>query len=1659
MENNQKAYQIFSTFKSKYYEDKSEESTAKDGLKILDIDEEMKIIIQRINKKSKKSTTTRVKALQQMHETLKEKHESYFDSLIRLFVIVYEKIVTSENDVSVLSELQKCLEVFIEKGDKAIKKNFGLIFPYIYFASFELNKEVAGATRANLSKLLKDDTKIAKALFMFKDKYLALIHSIFDNPEQFIKDMGIYDEKEVNEIIYKKLLAMVWWSLARTLQLAKNLSPEEQEQLLQSIFGATLQSPDPLLLKMFSQYKNDYVVRTSLLNFVNILFTGNHTPGIDKAVLKKIVQAVAVNNLDDPNLSFQTFLWKDAFIVRLLECASSLKLDFSSIKKRFLSIVDNHAYGAEQAYYQNLDEALDIFLKEDKKSNESYFEEIIMAHFSAVLKDDLRFEVGAHYKAGFSLLVKQIQRVQSESKYSEEKEGKSKTGMTIESIAKSVLKSLIQLFFVNNNSSQKNLNVLSVNNIKHFPLHLCEFFQECFAAGIHQSFFDAFVSEFRVYVAEVFSNSLSNRNAVANVAILIKYFEKMLVKATDSSNESSLKFYSTVVYIPVKEFTHAYSAKIANLDDSSFPATLKELESLVGFVEDAFEDSFLTAQPIIYSQVAGSQSELESFLSAVQTDYQKLVVLDGIDASLIDPVNKDSFILWINEFLKSLYLFVDYEPIIQSFSSEMGKGFSGKLAQNLWTKVLMFSVEKPLVKKCAELARIYDESDSRNISELISLKSIKTLVFTKQLLKLPNFEFFLVKITQVLLKNNQMQFAVPVWIFSENDTQNSLITVTKQFSEFWKQCNKTELVASDLFKLKLHMSLAPLMPKEHFEESILTIFGLIKRLDPQTSYQTIADFVEDVHGLSEAQFHNAYELLLNDALQFDSENHNLKLTIKQLSQAITENNSHELTEQLHGTFASQFQKLFGKCEQIGWNNQFAVEALRVAMKPLTGVSWQRVFRNAFTDSSAEKASRIAMLTNLACQPSVINNYTSNKKRIFWSSIVYGNIMGYVIDLHSNEHQTFIEIMHAVIDQSMENTYLIVFVKKMLKQFLKDDSIEVSQKSKLINEVIRNFQQKLNTLKNTEDTNKLQSIAFNYKELVSGTPISGIVKYEEWRLWQQIYESDNYCLFVLINQVVNFKIGYGFKGEGNIKETDESAQKEFATSLARLIEQAQKLADSSAVRHIGLSLYLELISIALEKHDEAILAANSETLEKYLIEILGLAETNFTAPFSQNCFYQFLVLIRKLINVLEMFSENFETNVLKKISRYTFFLSTHAKNNQTLQFWTIPPEDFFNEIAETIARFALREISEVSIEEVFQVLEVDINCLKKSAFYLLQQFKKPFEFDRETVETVSRGDLTIDALVPFFPTHMQNILFNLSQSKVDVFTYFLYWTFALRLCNGQTESSRQKFFLFSTLFNDSPKVYNNLLTGIFTFFKNKKLNDREIFNLLDRVDFLAPESNWGDFINEQTKETFGVHLIFLFASLFPKNLRKWIEEEKKLANIAVVFLNYKINQAIFSKEIEKIELTQHEWKTPDFDIFVYKNTKEIAAVYFKDDNRLEVSLKVPDNYPVKLIDVSLSREAKITEAKANKWILMIKRMLTNQNYSIVDALVMWKNNIEKEFEGIDECAICYCIIHTTSKKLPTMPCKTCKKKFHTDCIHKWFQTSQKSECPLCKSQFL
>jgi hypothetical protein len=59
----------------------------------------------------------------------------------------------------------------------------------------------------------------------------------------------------------------------------------------------------------------------------------------------------------------------------------------------------------------------------------------------------------------------------------------------------------------------------------------------------------------------------------------------------------------------------------------------------------------------------------------------------------------------------------------------------------------------------------------------------------------------------------------------------------------------------------------------------------------------------------------------------------------------------------------------------------------------------------------------------------------------------------------------------------------------------------------------------------------------------------------------------------------------------------------------------------------------------------------------------------------------------------------------------------------------------------------------------------------------------------------------------------------------------------------------------------------------------------------------------------------------------------------------------------------------------------------------------------------------------------------------QNGRIWDGLSLWNTSLDKKFDGVEECYICFAVLHPGIYQLPKLTCQTCKKKFHSACLVK------------------
>lgn len=143
---------------------------------------------------------------------------------------------------------------------------------------------------------------------------------------------------------------------------------------------------------------------------------------------------------------------------------------------------------------------------------------------------------------------------------------------------------------------------------------------------------------------------------------------------------------------------------------------------------------------------------------------------------------------------------------------------------------------------------------------------------------------------------------------------------------------------------------------------------------------------------------------------------------------------------------------------------------------------------------------------------------------------------------------------------------------------------------------------------------------------------------------------------------------------------------------------------------------------------------------------------------------------------------------------------------------------------------------------------------------------------------------------------------------------------------------------------------------------------------------------------------------------------------------------------------------------DMNVKTRKVTREILASCIKDDCTVEITIELPASYPLRIVNVASGQGFGVSENQLQKWARQIIKILSASDMTIVDTILAWKEDVDKVFEGVEPCPICFCIIQPKTRKIPKLHCRTCRKVYHPTCLYHWFQTSHNRLCPMCKQEF-
>jgi hypothetical protein len=116
------------------------------------------------------------------------------------------------------------------------------------------------------------------------------------------------------------------------------------------------------------------------------------------------------------------------------------------------------------------------------------------------------------------------------------------------------------------------------------------------------------------------------------------------------------------------------------------------------------------------------------------------------------------------------------------------------------------------------------------------------------------------------------------------------------------------------------------------------------------------------------------------------------------------------------------------------------------------------------------------------------------------------------------------------------------------------------------------------------------------------------------------------------------------------------------------------------------------------------------------------------------------------------------------------------------------------------------------------------------------------------------------------------------------------------------------------------------------------------------------------------------------------------------------------------------------------IRVLTQVREIIATYSLEEARMELLISLTPNYPLGATKVECKKHIG-GKFQAREIVKQLSIYLTHQNGRLYDGIYIWKKNLDRKFEGIEECYVCYSVLHQENLQLPRLACKTCKKKFH------------------------
>jgi len=387
-------------------------------------------------------------------------------------------------------------------------------------------------------------------------------------------------------------------------------------------------------------------------------------------------------------------------------------------------------------------------------------------------------------------------------------------------------------------------------------------------------------------------------------------------------------------------------------------------------------------------------------------------------------------------------------------------------------------------------------------------------------------------------------------------------------------------------------------------------------------------------------------------------------------------------------------------------------------------------------------------------------------------------------------------------------------------------------------------------------------------------------------------------------------------------------------------------------------------------------------------------------------------------------------------------------------------------------------SETAIKPPSKLLEVisyHTNHRTMSAFtndkVTLPSTSTAFDNDDTADDSDDEADLypaqiEYEATVSKLNTSVSYATYNLNLVDISQFPYkdfckalscLLSWTLIMKMGKQKRSQSRAEYF--SHLMNNSS--LKPLLENIACFLPNNP-----IVKLQNGKDLNLFEHSYEKVV--QSDATLSPNQLAVFSSAcclykellvnFPVNMRTWFNDLNKVQRTKFDDYTSKYLSPLLSRN--ELKLVTSTKSQEGLTIQTRPTTGEVHVSYLVSDAEFEILISLASNHPLDPVKVNTIKRVGVSSGQWRYWVLQMTTLLLYQNGSILDALLFWKEKVDKKLDGIEECMICFSVVHGSStQSLPKLACKTCHKKFHAECLYKWFDTSNQSTCPLCRTPMI